>query len=666
MMSLLKKGGTSRESRLLHTAGVEAVSPLPNTSVTTKGGSAALRPITNSLHLLQSNMVLQNRYAVEAVLGTGGMSVVYRGRDLRFRDVVRTCAIKQMFQTRIHSESRLLRLKNFEREAGLLATLNHPAIPKVYDFFEEDDKIYLVMELIAGHDLQTLLDQANQPFDEQRVGTWALQICDVLHYLHSHKSDPIIFRDLKPSNIMVTPGDRIVVIDFGIARVFEEQHFKGTVIGSEGYAPPEQYRGRADVCGDVYALGATLHQLLTKSDPRFETPFTFHERPVRDFNPAVSDEMEALVSRMLSYDPEQRPQSIIKVKAHLQSLPALQGIAAAGEGMEQLQISSPQLNTGQSTQLLWRFACEDEVRSSPCIRDGVLYIGSYDTHLYAIDACKGDLRWKRATKGGISSSPVTWGDLVFVGSEDGNLYALDARKGTPRWNLHMGRAVRSSPRLSERIIYVGSDDQHVYAVDSSNGRVLWKYRTWMPVRSSCGIGDGFLVIGSSDGHAYALDLLKGSLQWKYRTMQGIISSPLVYGDLVLLGSMDANIYALSTENGWPVWRFRTSHYVNASPVVADGHVFVGSVDGNLYALEVKTGKLVWKQDCGDQIASSVSFANGKVYVGVIDGTLRCLDSATGQLLWKYQTGAPVVSSPAVNSDAVYVGSLDRHVYALKA
>lgn len=660
-MSLLKKGGTTKGIALPPAPAPPVAGGLrPATGL----GTGSIRRATANLQTLPSGTVLQGRYAVETLLGVGGMSLVYRGRDLRFKDVVRACAIKEMVQSAPDSGTRMLTLKNFEREAGLLATLSHAAIPKVYDFFEENEKIYLVMELIAGRDLEAVLDAARAPLDEQRVGRWALQICDVLHYLHTHTPEPIIFRDMKPSNIMITDDERVMLIDFGIARIFQHNQRKGTMIGTEGYAPPEQYRGIADPRGDIYALGATLHHLLTNIDPRLETPFTFHERPIRQINPQVSPEMEAVVMQALEYEAERRPQSAQEFKALLARVPGL--AAAAASLPTTVTVVSGATRSTPGTEQVWRFACEEEVRSSPHVRNGLLYIGSYDTNLYALDAGSGEFRWKRATLGGISSSPTTWGELVIVGSEDGQVYAFEARKGVQKWAFRTGRAVRSSPRVEDRIIYVGSDDQHVYAIDGLNGRLLWKYRTWMPVRSSAAIANGLVAIGSSDGHLYGLDAFNGSLRWKHRTQQGIISSPAIGDGLVFFGSMDGNVYALDAEGGWPVWRFRTGHYVNSSPALVGTRLFIGGVDGNLYALEAKTGKLQWKFESGAQITSSPRVAEGRVYVGGVDGKVYALDAASGELVWTFQTDGPVVSSPAIANGLVYVGSLDHHVYALRA
>ena len=214
-------------------------------------------------NLLKVGTVLQNRYRVLDIRGVGGMSTVYKSRDLRFTSVDRLCAIKEMFNSAEDAKLRQVRLANFQREASLLATLTHSSIPRIYDYFEQQGTIYLVLELIHGEDLETLLSQNGGPFEQEKVIDWGIALCSVIAYLHNQRPEPIIFRDLKPSNIMIrAEDDALMLVDFGIARTFAPQQ-KGTMIGTEGYAPPEQYKGVADARGDIYALGATLHHLLT-------------------------------------------------------------------------------------------------------------------------------------------------------------------------------------------------------------------------------------------------------------------------------------------------------------------------------------------------------------------------------------------------------------------
>ena len=652
-MALIKKAGTTKGIGAAQGNG-ENVDPQ---GTTTPGAQRTPAPV------MQPGVVLQERYAIEGTLGIGGMSVVYRGRDLRFKDVARYCAVKEMTQSAPDSHTRLLNLKNFEREAGLLATLQHPAIPRVYDFFEEGGRLYLVMELIGGKDLETVLEENRKPIDEARVGRWAVQICEVLSYLHNHKPEPIVFRDLKPSNIMATPEDRIVLIDFGIARNLTRADRKGTIIGTEGYSPPEQYRGVAEPVGDLYALGATLHHLLTASDPRLETPFTFHERPLRQLNPKVSPELDAVISKALEYDMTKRWASAAEMREALIRTPTLAPSEAPAGARAP---AAPVRGRAPEAELVWRFKCEDEVRSSPCVSGGMLYVGCYDTNLYALDAGRGEFRWKYPTEGGISSSPAIWQDMVIVGSEDGSLYALDQRRGSLRWTFRTAKPVRSSPRVEDRVIFFGSDDQHLYALDGLRGTQIWKYRTWMPIRSSAFVTADSVYFGGGDGYVYALNIKNGGIRWKQRTQQPVISSPVVHDGVVYVGSMDNFLYALDSEGGFPVWKFRTNHYVNSSPCVAGGRVYVGSVDGCLYAVETKNGRLAWKYETGSQITSSPRVAGGRVYFGAVDGCIYCLDAGTGALIWRHQTDAPVVSSPAVVDGLVYIGSMDHHVYALRA
>ncbi|MBE9479354.1 MAG: serine/threonine protein kinase, partial [Chloroflexi bacterium] len=239
---------------------------------------------SESLDRLQPGTTLEDRYLILGMLGAGGMSSVYKGRDLHFPNVTKLVAIKEMVNLIADQSMHEMIVKNFEREADLLATLSHPATPAIYDNFSHKKRSYLVMEFIDGDDLEAILAEATDFLPEEKVVGWAIELCDVLSYLHNIQPEPIIFRDIKPSNVMIDHHNHVRLIDFGIARNFQPGE-KGTMIGTEGYSPPEQYRGEASPAGDVYALGATLHHLLTKRDPRVEAPFSFAERPARSINP---------------------------------------------------------------------------------------------------------------------------------------------------------------------------------------------------------------------------------------------------------------------------------------------------------------------------------------------------------------------------------------------
>ena len=195
------------------------------------------------------------------------MGSVYRARDMHFPNVTKLVAVKEMINTAPDPLVRETIVQNFEREANMLATLHHPSIPRIYDYFTVESRSYLVLEFIHGKDMEAIISDAKNFLPEDMVLTWAIELCDVLDYLHKHKPDPIIFRDMKPSNVMVNSNGDVMLVDFGIAKTFQTG-MKGTMIGTEGYSPPEQYRGEATPAADIYALGATIHHALSRRDPR--------------------------------------------------------------------------------------------------------------------------------------------------------------------------------------------------------------------------------------------------------------------------------------------------------------------------------------------------------------------------------------------------------------
>ncbi len=600
---------------------------------------------------LAPGRVLQGRYEIRGVLGMGGFSAVYQARDLRFPNVTKLSAVKEMVNHAPDPQLRAIALQNFEREANILATLNHPAIPKVYDYFSEENRAYLVMEFIDGRDLEAVISDGSGFLPQDQILAWALQLCDVLSFLHSH-TPPIIFRDIKPSNIMLDKHGQMRLIDFGIAKNFQPGQ-KGTMIGTEGYSPPEQYRGIADQRTDIYALGATLHHLLTRQNPQVEPPFSFHERPITGANPNVDPEFAHIVMRALEYDPDRRYASIDEMKRALTSLRAASKIAA------------PMVSLGSGSDLtpLWTFACEDEIRAAPAFGDGLIFVGAYDHNLYALDAKTGKFAWKYAAEGGIATTPFFVDDRVVFGSEDRVLYCVNAQTGRIQWTCPSGGRIFSSPRVHYNHVFFGADDGCLYAVNFQTGRIAWKTQTEDAVRSSVAVGDEHIFFGSNDMHVYALDI-RGVLKWRYRTKRAIVSSPTLHKGIVYFGSDDRNVYALDAQSGWVVWRFRTGKPVWSSPAISDNLVCIGSADGNVYALDARTGRETWKYATGGQVTSSAAIHAGAVYIGSVDQHLYSLDAKTGSLRWRFRTGGPITAAPIVVEDVVYVTSTDRLVYAL--
>lgn len=254
---------------------------------------------------------LAGRYQIVRRIGQGGMAAVYQAQDINL--LGRNVAIKEMSDASLTDPAeRQQAVAAFQQEAQLLLSLDHPHIVRVSDFFLAGNKYYLVMDFVDGASLEDLLTQRSHSFDEQEVLPWLYQLCDALRYLHS-RTPPIIFRDLKPSNIMVERSGAIKLIDFGIARRFRPgQRTDTTALGTAGYAPPEQHgKGQTDARADIYALGVTAHRLLTGYDPT-QTPFQLP--PPRTLNPNVSPVIADLIEQCVQSDVHARPQRVDTVQ----------------------------------------------------------------------------------------------------------------------------------------------------------------------------------------------------------------------------------------------------------------------------------------------------------------------------------------------------------------
>jgi hypothetical protein len=260
--------------------------------------------------------VLKNKYRIVRLVGGGGMAWVYQVEELP-PGSGRLWALKELRpQTEDKGEQAVAR-GLFEQEARLLRGLDHPNIPTIGDFFDENGRACLVMEFIWGESLEKRLRSANAPLLETDVLKWAIQLCDALDYLHS-RQPPIIFRDLKPSNVMVTNTGLVKLIDFGIARTYKAGKKRDTVaMGSENYAAPEQWgRGQTDARSDVYALGATMYHLLANMAP---TPAFLPSEPLPlgNYNGAVSKETIALIEKAMDRDRQNRFQSAAEMRRAL-------------------------------------------------------------------------------------------------------------------------------------------------------------------------------------------------------------------------------------------------------------------------------------------------------------------------------------------------------------
>ena len=388
----------------------------------------------------------------------------------------------------------------------------------------------------------------------------------------------------------------------------------------------------------------------------------------------------------------------------------------------------------------WKFSTGGAVFSTPAISQGVLYVGSTDGNLYAIDAQSGTQKWKFPAGVRITSSPAVAGGLVYFASYSGSFIALDSATGQVKWKFATGGEHRftakhihgaqpaaesdpdpfdvylSSPAVGDGVVYFGSGDGNVYALDAASGALKWKHPTGDVVHASPALANGTVFVGSWDSYFYALDAATGAEKWRFKTGEdpdihnqvGIQSSAAVADGVVYFGCRDSNFYAVDSQTGRQKWAFNNKgSWVVGSPAVRDGKVYFATSDTGLFhALDAKTGATIFSLDFKHwPLFSSPAVAGNTAYVGSNEGKLMAIDLSGKKTAWAFQTegskthgaaltkpdGTPnyeaayteefydgmvigqhtmmsvgaILSSPVVVDDTVYFGSADGNVYALK-
>ena len=321
----------------------------------------------------------------------------------------------------------------------------------------------------------------------------------------------------------------------------------------------------------------------------------------------------------------------------------------------------------------WKFPTGNRIIASPVIDGRLIYFGSDDGNVYAVDSETGHQIWKTKTRGPVSATPAIANGMVYVGSYDGNFYALDASTGELKWKFATEGERRfeakglhgmqpknqtiadpfdiflSSPVVTNGLVYFGSGDGHVYSLDANSGKLNWKFKTGNVVHASPASANDIIFVGSWDSYFYAIDAKSGKEKWRFHggedplihNQVGFQSSPAVVDSVVYTGCRDAQLYALDATSGKLKWTFDNQlSWVITSAAVLNGKVYFGTSDSSLFHVaEAATGKSLLKEDGGAYMFSSPAVVDDTVFIGVLNGTLMARDAETGKMLWEFQTDA---------------------------
>jgi len=326
-----------------------------------------------------------------------------------------------------------------------------------------------------------------------------------------------------------------------------------------------------------------------------------------------------------------------------------------------------------SMALAWKFKTAGQVKSSPAIDDGLVFVGSSDANIYAIDLANGRQVWAYRTAGAVEASPCVVDGSVFVGSSDNFLYALDAKSGSLKWKYQTDGQILGaanwthSPNGQGIWILVGSYDSKLHCVDSAGGEVMWTYETDSFVNGSPAVGEGNAVFGGCDAMIHVVSVADGSRQAQIDTGSFIAASAAFFEGRAYAGNYDNVFISADITAGEILWRYSAGDSpFFSSPAVSENVVVFGGRDGRVHCLDRNDGKVVWTFRTLGEVDSSPVICGDKIVVGSEDGRLYVLRLSDGTELWSYEVGQPITSSPAVAGGVVVVGSDDGYVYAFYA
>lgn len=629
----------------------------------------------------------------------GGMGLIFRARDSNRGN--QPCVIKQLRPDPGLDEAL------FQREAALLALLRHPHIPACWDAFSEQGAHFLVSDLIEGRALQDVIEQDGNA-SESDVIRWGIHLCDALVYIHSQQP-PIVHRDIKPDNVIITPEGNAVLVDFGIARRYEAGRQDTMKIGTWGYLPPEQKAGRTEPRSDLYALGGTLYFALTGNDPQLMNimDITLQWRkgvsfpPVRSANPLVSAELETILLQATRVAVEERYPSARALLDDLRQLSARQqtrpcpycqqlspisakhcGSCGKALTVQGLARPTPQpwssfrgnvARTGVSETPLqaplkqvWNFQTKGPIDGSPIISDGIIYVPSRDGYLYALDAQARQERWRYEAGAPLRSTPTLQGDTLFFGDDNGILHAVQSTGGMARWQALLSGKIFAAVAAGAGLIICATQAGKIIALNPATGEPIWEYTDGNPFFASPAILNHMVMVCSGPGQVKGVEVASGKLLWTFQAAGQIRATPACREHLSLIAGLDGSVVMLDTRAGERLWQRSVGSSISASPVLTRDRGFVAGQEGAIFALSRDSGNRLWTSSVAGQIAASPVLC-GRTLLVIIssDGVISLLDADTGKTGQQVALGASVFASPAISGARCVVGTRQGSICLLE-
>lgn len=637
-----------------------------------------------------------HRYELIAEIGRGGMGVVYRAYEAALDRMI---ALKVLAPELANQPGFVARLR---REAISAARLRHPNIALLYEFGQADDTAFLAMEYLPGRSLRQLLE--DEPLSAERALGILDQIGQALDYAHSMG---IVHRDVKPSNMLVSPADQAMLIDFGLAEFSECTLLTAdsAVLGTPHYMAPEQAAGRGGgERGDQYALAAVAYEMLTGVPPFYGRAATavVHAHiyelppPPTERRPTLPVAVNAVLLRALAKQPHDRYPALADFIAALRValtppvaprprsstrqrmlLGTASGLALAavvllatllargGAGSTILRDSARvggRAGVPLPRQIIWTQTVEPKLIGGPApvAANGVLVVGTLDGQVLGIQDGSGELRWRKGGGQSPFGAPSAGAGMVFVGGADEYVYGLSLSTGGKIWSHKVTGVALTAPTLDGDRLLVITDKGYISMLQSGSGQLIWDRplaQSSQPPTVSAG-----RIFVSAGTKLFALDAEDGAVDWIFDAPSALTTRPVIADDMVVVGSERGLLYALRIADGELHLRYQASGALSAAPAAGPSVLYLADHSGAITAISPISASVLWRFEVGAAITTSPLLADGKLMFGVANGMFYTLDARSGQQLARVQLGGSVLAPPALGDGLIFVRA-DK-IYAL--
>jgi outer membrane protein assembly factor BamB len=308
------------------------------------------------------------------------------------------------------------------------------------------------------------------------------------------------------------------------------------------------------------------------------------------------------------------------------------------------------------------------VDNTPLVHNGLIYFGSLNRNVYALDIRTGEEVWKFRTRGSVAiSSPSLYKNSIIISSYDHNVYRIDLSTGCMIWKFRTNKEIMSTGIIEGGVYYFTGIDQFLYAINCEDGSLVWKYKASRPNISTPTVHETKVFFGSSDRNLYCIDRLRGTLVWKLETEEEILNDRpfTIIDDILYFGTMGSVLRAVDVRTGKGLWKLETGEYgIVCGSVALNDLLIQPTLGGNIFAIKAKERKVAWKISNNYPYASPVTDGE-RIYLGSEDHNLYCLNKF-GKVLWKFKTEAPIWGCPVIREGVLYFGSYDCNMYALEA